>query len=622
MAFRSRRGCLVVLSLLVAPPAASAGTLRGTITDGTTGEPAIGATVVASSDADDGLAEQVQITDEQGAYAMTIPGGTYALTVYYDAATASRAAVEVHDGDVESVEHVTIDTSTATVSEVIELSGVDTYATDRYQGGYVVVLPAISTRSAFFDGKPATWRLTEADQPPVWWRRDHRGVDALDARLDPPRTSTSLDRALRLPGSPAIAAELIGAQQAWSSHAPIELAGGAGGVDALALIHGDSDRTASARVALGRASRFAARLGGDVDDELRWATAVVLDQTATGLATQAMVRLDAAWDDNVSTSLSTVLGDSPDDAEDGWIQTRTTAQSDDRQRAVELGLVVQRLVQPAASTRRAIDALVAPREVSRLGGRLALYQNGTWRGRHETVLGGEVGGGRADAASHRDVRVFASDTWRPTSTVAIDAGVRWDRRVVGATAVELLSPRASVAWDSSGRGVANLFAGVERVGQLDERSLGAWRGGDTYGDTAVTGYAREWKALRWTAAMRGRLPRATTAATSAERLDVGFEGSARLAPAHQRWQLDATVSTLARAATLHGGWRHACGRNTFQLAAIARATPDDVAWGATIHAVRAPRPDRHTPSITMGVEALDLDDAARRSAHLILATAW
>ena len=73
------------------------GGLRGVVKDKTTGEPSVGATVVATSPALQG--EQVVITDENGAYYITsLPPGEYTITVYYNDTTFSRNNVLVQLG--------------------------------------------------------------------------------------------------------------------------------------------------------------------------------------------------------------------------------------------------------------------------------------------------------------------------------------------------------------------------------------------------------------------------------------------------------------------------------------------------------------------------------------------
>jgi outer membrane receptor protein involved in Fe transport len=104
---------------------ATVGSLRGVLKDKATGEPAIGATVVATSPALVG--EQVVITDETGQYFInSLPPGTYTLTIYYNNQPFSRPNVLIQLGK-EAVVNVTVDSSTpvgkAGPGEVIEIKG-------------------------------------------------------------------------------------------------------------------------------------------------------------------------------------------------------------------------------------------------------------------------------------------------------------------------------------------------------------------------------------------------------------------------------------------------------------------------------------------------------------------
>ncbi|HEU0032442.1 MAG TPA: carboxypeptidase regulatory-like domain-containing protein [Kofleriaceae bacterium] len=108
-----------------AQSSATVGSLRGVLKDKATGEPAIGATVVATSPALVG--EQVVITDETGQYFInSLPPGTYTLTIYYNNKPFSRAGVLIQLGK-EAVVNVTVDSSTpanaAGPGEVIEIKG-------------------------------------------------------------------------------------------------------------------------------------------------------------------------------------------------------------------------------------------------------------------------------------------------------------------------------------------------------------------------------------------------------------------------------------------------------------------------------------------------------------------
>jgi len=73
---------------------ATAGAIHGIVCDKVSGEPLVGATVVATSPALTG--EQVTITDERGRFAIPgLPPGAYTITLYYGGATAASSCVVV-----------------------------------------------------------------------------------------------------------------------------------------------------------------------------------------------------------------------------------------------------------------------------------------------------------------------------------------------------------------------------------------------------------------------------------------------------------------------------------------------------------------------------------------------
>jgi hypothetical protein len=100
------------------------GQLRGVVRDTGAKEPAVGATVVATSPALQG--EQVVISDENGQYFVTsLPPGMYTLTVYYNDATYSRGNVLVQVGK-EAVVNISVNSVSNAgkpKGEVIEIKG-------------------------------------------------------------------------------------------------------------------------------------------------------------------------------------------------------------------------------------------------------------------------------------------------------------------------------------------------------------------------------------------------------------------------------------------------------------------------------------------------------------------
>ena len=100
-------GTTVELPDVFAQSSATVGSLRGVIRDKSTGEPALGATVVATSPALVG--EQVVLTEADGTYFISsLPPGLYTLTIYYENKTFSRGNVLIQLGK-EAVVNVTVD---------------------------------------------------------------------------------------------------------------------------------------------------------------------------------------------------------------------------------------------------------------------------------------------------------------------------------------------------------------------------------------------------------------------------------------------------------------------------------------------------------------------------------
>src|ERR1044071_820377 len=96
------------------------GSLRGVVKDKGSGDPTVGATVVATSAALQG--EQVVIADETGGYYITsLPPGIYTLTVYYNDTTFSRNNV-LEQGGKEAVGDISVHSS-ATKGETINIAG-------------------------------------------------------------------------------------------------------------------------------------------------------------------------------------------------------------------------------------------------------------------------------------------------------------------------------------------------------------------------------------------------------------------------------------------------------------------------------------------------------------------
>jgi hypothetical protein len=111
---------LLLASSLAHAQDSTTGAVRGVIKDRATGEPVVGATVVATSTALQGT--QTNITDGDGSYYLpNLPPGTYTLTVYHLDAQFSRKNVLVQLGKAARV-NISIDLK-ADAGEVIEVEG-------------------------------------------------------------------------------------------------------------------------------------------------------------------------------------------------------------------------------------------------------------------------------------------------------------------------------------------------------------------------------------------------------------------------------------------------------------------------------------------------------------------
>lgn len=606
----ARALALSLLPIALAAPAA-AGTIGGTVTDEATNAPLAGTTIVVS-----GPESQTAITDADGAYLVEVPSGTYLVTAFFGEQTIERANVLVEDGRADPTVSFRIDPDAA----------VEPW------GGCVFVPPP-------FDNTPETDRVTDPREAALVWRRDHHGLAALDARGAAGRSTSTLDGAQRLPGAPAIALELLGDRDTAFGRPRIDRAGATGGHDALSLAHGTNDGTLGARVDVGRAGRFAGVVRGPIDEDELWASiGTVLEQRGGRLASQTALTFDAALDDEHLAELGALITSEPDGASTAWAHAGARIKGDLYRREIRMHVAAEGRAgpdpiraAPAGLARRAAGG-DGPRDVSRVSGGLTVTQrHRAWRGHHTAMVGGEIGGGDADGVAHTDVRAFAGDAWSPKPNWSLDAGLRWDRRAIGADVAEVLQPRLSVAWDPSEEGERVVFVTAERVAMLDERHLGAWRAGALHRDQAVAGLARASENRRWrwsAAAVAWALHPAEVAADRPRRAvevvgdrgRLGVEAVARYTRG-ERFTADVSLSSLERAATATATVVCDDDDHRSTLAAILRATPGELAWGAAFHRRLAPDEDDDGPSFTLGLEAF-AGAGAPRTVQGTLATDW
>lgn len=227
---------LLGLGLLALAAPARAGTLRGAVVDAQTREPLAGVTIVVS--ATSGAASETAISEEDGSFVVEVPAGTYLITYFYGDLTIERRDVVIGaDGQVDLVQ--ALDSS---------LSYDDTGC---YFGPAVPFL---------YDGAPADHGTRAPADVPLVREPDHLALAGLDARLGPRHAATTVDGAVRLPGAPAIAGELL-TEVAVASTAPaIALPGATGGTIDATLRHG-SNQHRGRRRARARAARPVRRPG-------------------------------------------------------------------------------------------------------------------------------------------------------------------------------------------------------------------------------------------------------------------------------------------------------------------------------------------------------------------------
>jgi len=117
-------GAAVAVPETIAHADTTVGSVRGQVKDKATGEPGVGATVVATSSALQG--EQTVLADDNGLYFLTsLPPGDYTLTVYYNDGTFTRNNVIVQVGK-EAVVNITVDSASTAgkpKGETIEVNG-------------------------------------------------------------------------------------------------------------------------------------------------------------------------------------------------------------------------------------------------------------------------------------------------------------------------------------------------------------------------------------------------------------------------------------------------------------------------------------------------------------------
>ncbi|MBK9030712.1 MAG: TonB-dependent receptor [Myxococcales bacterium] len=600
---------LACVGVLVASTSlAWAGGIAGLVVDEGSRDPLIGVTVVATPCAASATAPTAYegscttITEDDGTFRIDLAPGTYVVTFFYGETTIERRDVRVRDQDEPAPLFQRMPPETATACRFDEATPLA------------------------YTGRPSTWATITAAATPLVRRRDHLSLAALDARARPATAVTTIGGALRLPGAPAIASELIEEVELTTTTPGPASPGASGGHLGVALVTGTNRHHGQARLELGPDARLVMTHDGPFDrNHVWWSTGVVLardgatEDHAGAHGAQVLTTLGFAIDEDADdhglvSALATWL---PGGGRDLWSDATLVIRRDDRRRQIAIGVTAEALDQPAATaTARVVDGSAArPGAVDRLAGRLGLTQRWRGTGDHTTQLGAEVGMGHADDTEHGDQRAYLGDAWAPRPNWTVDASVRWDRRELGTARIDAVLPRLAVAWDPSEEGRGSWFASAERVARLDERDLGAWRDAAPVAfDQATVGVTRDPRDdLRITLAVRGRRP----AVVGAE-VDGGVEGEVLwLPPGTFAGVL--TGSTLEGAISARARFEVACERNRYTAAAIGRIDRDGHGWGGSAQWARR---YTTTPDLRIAVELFDLDDPSRRGGRVALAAQW
>ena len=593
---------LVVLGFGLALTASvHAGTLGGEVTDQATHEPLAGVTVVVSAVGGD---SETAITEADGRFTVEVPEGRYTVTYYYGDTTVERHDVAVNNTFATDLRQP-----------------LDTTQREIYWGCDFGPPP-------LYDGEP--WDHTERDPRyvPLLRAHDHHGLAGLDARLAPRHSVTTIGGALRLPGAPEIASELVTSIATASTAPAIAVPGATGGSIDAALVHGSNQHVGGVALELGPRARFVARHGGPIEeDHVWWSTGVVLerasghDDRSGRHGAQVLATLDANTDSgsDVGMGAAGLATWMPDGGRDLWADGQARLLGDDAKRELTIGITAESLA-VGTDAPRARSGVAGPAAIDRVAGRAALTQRGRWHGNHTVTVGGELGFGHADDVEHGDLRAFVGDQWLPRPPWTITSGVRWERREVGARRVDAVLPRLTVAWDPTDEGTRMWFATAERVGALDQDRFGAWRGGALGADQASIGYVRDWlDDVRVTLSARAR--RAVTTDDDAP-IERGAEVEVRWLPM-RRFAGEVTASSLTRRLVAQASYAVERGRTTTAIAAIAEVGDDEHHWGASLSTARRPRygDEGMQLDLRVALELFDLD-ADTRGGRLAMSADW
>ncbi|HEV7557845.1 MAG TPA: hypothetical protein VGO00_20405 [Kofleriaceae bacterium] len=455
------RGFVVLVVLFVCSVASAApkAKLHAHLVDAKTGEPLVGATIVAPL----AVGENVEITDENGMVMIAVEPGTTTLTIYYN----------------NDTQHV-----------VVAAGG-----KDFVEVGKIALEVKPPPPCCVFDGGPSAPMIdfdsslvTIVERPwPVSRTRDSSAVVALSAGA-PARQTTWLDGDRRLAGAPAVSLGLLEEVEVFSMRGATNLDHASDGIS-VATRSGSNDNKGAARIALGtEGTELEAGVGGPIvaDSAWWWAGAVLgpdgqqelarVTYAATPDEQGSVVALHQSLPATIAPGeRAIVMGDERDD----WASAEWVAKLDEGRLDLIGGASGERLDDGSETTRGAVHARIHDRFKA--------------EGYHNVRLFGELGEGTAASIGHRDASASGGDDWMIFPELTIEAGVRWDERWFGSAHADVWQPHATIGYDWTKEGRAQAFVTADRASLLDAGLIGNWLTTPRWRDDVATGASYEVK---------------------------------------------------------------------------------------------------------------------------------
>jgi hypothetical protein len=555
---RDVRALVVAIVVLAGRVAAADVTLRGYVVAEKTRAPLAGVTVLASSV---GHETATTFSDETGRFELAVAPGRVTLTYFYlDTTTEQVVAVAGEAGAV-------VEVGTTAIAE-----------SRRYGCVYIVVPDTYGLWSAqpfALDASSPAWPIVRV--------RDVDAIVGLAAGAMP--GTTLVDGARRLAAAPALRLALLREVEVYTMRGS-GLAERAAGVSVTTL-SGSNELHGAARASLGSdgAALEASAGGAIVADHAWWQTAAAADprgdqelarvDVAKSYAHQGRVEYVRAVEAIAPPVGARVVGSVADD----WADAAWRSRFQDNKLELDAGATGERFAAGAATTLRG-------------AGRASISRRLKLAGYHELRAGGEYGAGRADDIAHRDASAWFGDRWTAMPSLVVEAGARYDARWFGAATAAAWQPRATIAWDWTKEGRADLFATAARGTTLD----------DTGPATPVAGaHARDDSAIGARYELRDTWVGGIAARARDELGVMRYGADATLGHHTRRVDVELSASSLERAVA--GTARATAGSGAHRLVVGASGR-----WGETGSwlggSIAWRRSVRNQPSTNVGVEAV------------------